>query len=142
MNRRMIHEVRDLPGVTFHDLYEAYPDFDVDRRHEQELLSRHDLVVMQHPLYWYTVPPLVNQWKIAVLTHGWAYGAGGSALRGKSWLSAITTGGSDAAYQHGGLHRYTIRELLESARDAAVEMGMTGLAERIGAAGDSRPGMA
>ena len=124
VNRRMIREVQGLPGVTFHDLYEAYPDFEVDVRREQALLTRHDLVVMQHPFYWYTVPPLVNQWKIAVLTHGWAYGAGGTALRGKTWLSAITTGGSDAAYQRDGLNRFTIRELLTPLEQAVYLCGM------------------
>lgn len=124
VNRRLIREVQGLLGVTFHDLYEAYPDFEVDARREQALLTAHDLIVMQHPLYWYTVPPLVNQWKISVLTHGWAYGAGGVALRGKTWLSAITTGGSDAAYQREGLNRFTIRELLTPLEQAVNLCGM------------------
>lgn len=124
VNRRMIREVQGLPGVTFHDLYEAYPDFEIDVSHEHALLLSHDLVVLQHPLYWYTVPPLVNQWKISVLTYGWAYGEGGTALRGKLWLSTITTGGSDAAYQRDGLNRFTIRELLTPLEQAVHLCGM------------------
>lgn len=124
VNRRMIREVQGLPGVSFHDLYEAYPDFDVDVRREQELLTRHDLIVMQHPLYWYTVPPLVDQWKISVLAYGWAYGPGGNALRGKTWLSAITAGGGDAAYRRDGLNRYTIRELLTPLEQSVHLCGM------------------
>ena len=40
-----------MAGVTFHDLYEAYPDFEIDADREQALLTAHDLIVMQHPLY-------------------------------------------------------------------------------------------
>jgi glutathione-regulated potassium-efflux system ancillary protein KefG len=39
---RLLREgVRDLPGVSFHDLYEAYPDLDIDVEEEQRLLLEH-----------------------------------------------------------------------------------------------------
>ncbi len=37
VNRHLIQAVRDLPGVYFNDLYENYPDFQIDVAHEQEL---------------------------------------------------------------------------------------------------------
>lgn len=112
VHRRLIRSVPDLPGITFHDLYEAYPDFDVDVPREQELLLAHDIVVLQHPFFWYSTPPLVKQWEDLVLEHGWAYGSKGVALRGKQLLSLITAGGGAAAYEHEGYNRFTIRELL------------------------------
>ena len=30
VNRRLVEAVRDLEGITFHDLYELYPDFHID----------------------------------------------------------------------------------------------------------------
>lgn len=111
-HRRLAEAARALDGVTFHDLYEAYPDYDVDVPREQELLLAHDTIVLQHPFYWYSTPPLVKQWEDLVLEHGWAYGSAGTALRGKRALSAITTGGREAAYGREGRNRYTIRELL------------------------------
>ena len=86
VHRRLVDAVAELPGITFHDLYEAYPDFDVDVRREQKLLLEHDLVVLQHPFFWYSTPPLVKQWEDLVLEHGWAYGTGGNALHGKRLL--------------------------------------------------------
>ena len=71
-----------------HDLYEAYPDFDIDVRREQELLAAHEVIVLQHPFYWYSAPALLKEWQDLVLEHGWAYGSGGTALRGKALLSA------------------------------------------------------
>ncbi|MCL4822358.1 MAG: NAD(P)H-dependent oxidoreductase [Vicinamibacteria bacterium] len=111
-------------GVTFHDLYEAYPDFDVDVGAEQQRLLDHDVIVLQHPFYWYQPPALVKQWLDLVLEHGWAYGTGGTALRGKRWLHAITTGGREAAYARDGFNRFTVRELLAPLEQTARLCGM------------------
>jgi glutathione-regulated potassium-efflux system ancillary protein KefG len=119
VNRALVRAVRDVDGVTFNDLYELYPDFDVDRSREQELLLRHDLLVLQHPFYWYSTPALVKQWIDIVLEHGWAYGAGGTALRGKRMLSVITAGGGERAYTPDGVNRHTIVELLAPLRQTA-----------------------
>jgi glutathione-regulated potassium-efflux system ancillary protein KefG len=104
--------VRGLPGVTFHDLYEAYPDQDVDVRREQDLLVSHDVIVFQHPFYWYSVPPLLKQWMDLVLEHGWAYGSSGMALKGKVLQVAMTAGGREMAYGPEGFNRFTFREFL------------------------------
>lgn len=112
LNRRMADAVRDLPGVTFHDLYEAYPDLDIDLRREQELLRNHDLIVMQHPFYWYSTPAILKEWCDIVLEHGFAYGEGGTALEGKAWVHALTTGGMARAYSAQGHNRFTIRQFL------------------------------
>jgi len=124
VNRRLAAEAREVAGVTFHDLYEAYPDFDVDVRREQQLLGGHDVAVLQHPFYWYSTPALVKQWEDLVLEHGWAYGTGGTALRGKWWLSALTTGGRESAYRPDGLNRFTIRQLLAPLEQTARLCGM------------------
>ena len=47
-NQSLDSAVSGLEGVTFHDLYEEYPDFDVDVPREQQLLAAHDTVVLQH----------------------------------------------------------------------------------------------
>jgi glutathione-regulated potassium-efflux system ancillary protein KefG len=124
VHRRLVERVRGLSGVTLHDLYEAYPDFDVDVKREQELLLAHDVVVLQHPFYWYGTPALVKQWEDLVLEHGWAYGTGGEALRGKRLVSAITTGGGEAAYAEAGHNRFTIRQLLAPIEQTARLCGM------------------
>jgi glutathione-regulated potassium-efflux system ancillary protein KefG len=124
VNRRLVETVRGLQGVTFQDLYEAYPDFDVDVRREQGLLLAHDTLVLQHPFYWYSAPALLKQWLDLVLAHGWAYGTGGTALRGKRLLSAITTGGGETAYREEGHNRFTVRQLLAPIEQTARLCGM------------------
>ena len=112
VHRQLVQAVQGLAGVTFHDLYEAYPDYDIDVPREQALLTAHDVLVLQHPFYWYSVPPLVKQWFDLVLEHGWAYGSAGTALSGKICQSAVTAGGREAGYGAGSFNRYTIPEFL------------------------------
>lgn len=124
VHRALIRRVPQTPGITFHDLYEAYPTFDIDVPHEQRLLIDHDLIVLQHPFFWYSTPPLVKQWEDLVLEHGWAYGSKGTALRGKQLLSLISAGGAESAYQHEGYNRFTMRELLAPLEQTAFLCGM------------------
>ncbi|MFV1981612.1 MAG: NAD(P)H-dependent oxidoreductase [Rhodothermia bacterium] len=112
VHRRLVEQVPRNEAFTLNDIYEAYPDFDIDVGREQDLLLGHDLIILQHPLFWYSVPPLLKQWIDLVLEHGWAYGSQGTALRGKSVTSLISTGGAEPAYQPGGYNHYTIRQLL------------------------------
>lgn len=123
-NKRLVAGVRDLEGVTFHDLYEEYPDFNIDVKREQELLRQHDILVFQHPLYWYSSPAILKEWQDLVLEFGYAYGDTGTALQGKKMLTAITTGGSVGAYGRDSLNRFTIHELLGPFNQTAVFCGM------------------
>jgi len=96
VNRRLIEYVRDMDGVTFHDLYEAYPDFHIQVAEEQKLLIQHDILIFHHPIFWFSTPAILKEWQDLVLTHGWAYGREGTALRGKKLLSVISTGGRES----------------------------------------------
>lgn len=119
VQRAWLERIRDLASVEIRDLYELYPEFDVDVPAEQTALLKHDIIVLQHPLYWYSTPALIKQWLDLVLEHGWAYGSGGTALQGKALLSAISTGGKEESYQPEGLHQITLNELLAPLRQTA-----------------------
>jgi glutathione-regulated potassium-efflux system ancillary protein KefG len=111
-NRAMRAAVEDLPGVIVHDLYETYPDFLIDIEAEQARIAAADVLVFQHPFYWYSAPAMVKEWLDLVLTHGFAYGDVGKAIAGKPWLQAITAGGKEHGYQPDGHNRFTVEELL------------------------------
>jgi glutathione-regulated potassium-efflux system ancillary protein KefG len=112
VNRRLITFVRDIEGVTFHDLYEAYPDFHIHIKREQDLLVTHDIIVLHHPIFWFSTPAIIKEWFDLVLVHGWAFGRDGNALKGKKLLSVISTGGRESLYQKKGFHGHTIDEFL------------------------------
>jgi glutathione-regulated potassium-efflux system ancillary protein KefG len=111
-NSLLVKEIPAIPEITFHDLYERYPDFNIDVEYEKELLANHQVIIWHHPFYWYSAPPLLKQWIDLVLEFGWAYGPGGDALDGKILFHCITMGGQRSAYSKEGYNRYTLAELL------------------------------
>lgn len=124
-NKILFESVRDLKGVTVRDMYQEYPDFKIDVKHEQQLLLDNNLIVFQHPFYWYSCPSLLKEWEDRVLEQGFAFPPGvGDKLSGKHWLTVITTGGPDNAYISGGFNNYTISELLRPFQQTANLCGM------------------
>jgi glutathione-regulated potassium-efflux system ancillary protein KefG len=112
IHQALLKKIKNLPGLRIHDLYEHYPEFNIDVEYEKNLLLEHDIIVWMHPFYWYSAPPILKQWIDLVLQHGWAYGKGGTALTGKRVLSCISSGGPREAYQSEGLHIYSVHEFL------------------------------
>ena len=72
INIKLIDTIRDMEGVTINDLYETYPDFYIDVNREKQLLLDHDIIVWQHPFYWYSSPAILKEWMDLVLEHGFA----------------------------------------------------------------------
>ena len=123
-NKALVEKVRNMEGVTFHDLYEQYPDFNIDREFEKKLLTQHDIIIWHHPFYWYSCPPLMKQWIDVILEFGWAYGPEGNALLGKTAMNVITTGGSKEVYCSAGNNNYTVNEFLRPMEQTARLCGM------------------
>jgi glutathione-regulated potassium-efflux system ancillary protein KefG len=124
VHARLIQQAAGIRGVTFHDLYETYPDFDIDVDKEQDLLLQHDVIIWQHPFYWYSAPAIIKQWQDLVLEHGWAYGSAGRQLVDKAVFNAITCGGPREAYAATGRNRFTIRQFLAPFEQTAYLCGL------------------
>jgi glutathione-regulated potassium-efflux system ancillary protein KefG len=125
VNSTIVKVISEFPEITFNDLYEKYPHFDIDIEYEKKLLTEHQVIIWQHPFYWYSAPPLLKQWIDLVLGFGWAYGPGGNALQGKMVFNSITAGGQRAAYSPEGHNRFTVKELLSPFDQTAVLCKMT-----------------
>jgi glutathione-regulated potassium-efflux system ancillary protein KefG len=125
VNHVLLSYVRSLPGITVNDLYEWYPKFYINVAREQALLLEHDVIIFQHPFYWYSSPAILKQWQDLVLEYGFAYGKSGTRLNGKLFLTAISTGGPISAYQRSGYNYFTLRELLVPFEQTARLCGMT-----------------
>lgn len=111
-NKMLLTHIPFADNITFRDLYELYPDFNIDVEEEKNMLLAHDIIILQHPFYWYSCPPLMKQWIDMVLEFGWAYGPGGNALENKIVFNAITTGGAPEVYRAEGYNKFTIQEFL------------------------------
>jgi glutathione-regulated potassium-efflux system ancillary protein KefF len=128
VNRPLMAAARALPHVQVRDLYALYPDFVIDVAAEQAAAAAADLIVWQHPLQWYSMPPLMKLWLDEVLAHGWAYGHEGDratqALRGKDLWLVLSTGGSEAAYHPQGYNRYFLDAFLPPYEQTAALCGL------------------
>lgn len=122
VNRALADAAADTAQVRL--LYDLYPDFAVDSAAERTILSAADRVVLQFPLYWYSTSALLKEWEDPVLLHGWAYGPGGNALRGKELLVATSPGGPASAYAPRGSVPYSVPGLLRPLHATAEMVGM------------------
>lgn len=112
VNRALLHAVNAIEGVDYRFMYDLYPDYQIDVKKEQDMLVQHDIIVWQHPFYWYSAPSLLKEWLDLVLEHGFAYGKSGRELEGKKVMSAISCGGRRNTYGSLAGVKFSIRQLL------------------------------
>lgn len=132
INRRLLQAITALSAgdsssdgrIVVRDLYALYPDYLIDVAAERALLSTARLVVWQHPIHWYGMPPLMKLWLDEVLGFGWAYGPGGHALAGKHLWLVASTGSPEEAYHPGGHNRYFFDAFLPPYEQTATLCGM------------------
>ena len=125
VNRRLMQAAATASArVVVRDLYALYPDYLIDIDAEQALLASAKLIVWQHPIQWYSMPPLMKLWVDEVLSFGWAYGPGGTALRGKDLWLAATTGGPRESYHPDSYNRYFFDAFLPPYEQTASLCGM------------------
>jgi len=129
VNRRLLQAARALAAtdgarVAVRDLYALYPDYVIDVPVEQAALSAARLVVWQHPIHWYSMPPLMKLWIDDVLAFGWAYGPEGRALRGKDLWLVASTGGPEDSYRPESYNRYFFDAFLPAYDQTAALCGL------------------
>lgn len=130
INRRLMRAARRLPAsaespvIVVRDLYALYPDYLIDVDAEQALIASARLIVWQHPIHWYSMPPLMKLWLDEVLAFGWAYGPGGTVLRGKDLWLVATTGGPQESYHPHSYNRYFFEDFLPPYEQTASLCGM------------------
>jgi glutathione-regulated potassium-efflux system ancillary protein KefF len=125
-NQALMQAARDVAPqrVQVRDLYALYPDYLIDVPSEQALLAEARLVVWQHPIHWYGMPPLMKLWLDEVFAFGWAYGPGGERLRGKDLWLVASTGGPEESYRPAGYNRYFFDAFLPPYEQTAALAGM------------------
>ena len=135
VNRLLKQAAAAQQRVEVCDLYARYPDYFIDVAAEQAALARAQLVVLMHPIQWYSMPALQKLWLDEVLTYGWAYGAAegaassgenppGTQLRGKDLWLVATTGGPEDSYHPQGYNRYFFDAFLPPYEQTAALCGM------------------
>ena len=124
VNRPLMQAAQAMPRVQVQDLYSSYPDYSIDVAGEQAALDKAHLVVLLHPIQWYSMPALQKLWLDEVLTYGWAYGEDGTRLHGKDLWLVATTGGPEASYHPESYNRYFFDAFLPPYEQTAALCGM------------------
>lgn len=83
---------KQLPESRTVYLDRLYPDFRIDSNAEQERLLWADIIVLQFPVYWFSMPSLLHRWMEETFLHGFSHGSTGNKLRGKTLILSYTTG--------------------------------------------------
>ena len=123
-NRAMLKGLKGLEDVKVHDLYQHYPNMFIDVAREQRMLRDYDIIIFQHPFYWYSCPAILKEWMDQVLEYGYAFGPEGNALKHKYLMSAVTTGGSAISYSTGGHNHHPITDYLLPFQQSGLMCGM------------------
>lgn len=131
VNRKLAQAARGMDHVHLHDLYETYPDFFIDVPAEQARAEAADMIVLLHPFQWYGMPALMKEWLDVVLLPGWAYGKGGTALRDKTLMLALTTGSPIEDYAPGQAHGRPFEDYLPPYQQTAALCGMAWAAPHL-----------
>ncbi len=112
INKKWKEELEKHPDkITVHELYKEYPDWNINIEKEQELITKHDNIIFEFPLYWYSSPPILKKWLDDVLSFNWAYG-NEYRLKEKNIGFAVSVGGPKKEYSKTGSVRFSMDEIL------------------------------
>lgn len=115
-----LREVRQAKIATVHEIVKLNPSGIIDVRGNQQLIEDHERIILQFPIFWYSVPAILKNWIDEVLSHGWAYGRGGDAFVGKELGLAYSTGTAADAYRAGGRNHFSMSELTKPLELTAI----------------------
>lgn len=112
-NKTILEELnKQLPHAEFAYLDQLYPNFQIDREAEQQRLIKADIIVLQFPLFWYSMPSLLSRWIEKTFVHGFSHGSAGDKLKGKKLVVSFTSGAPEALYSYDGPQHYPIEDFL------------------------------
>ncbi|PHM61816.1 NAD(P)H-dependent oxidoreductase [Xenorhabdus ishibashii] len=92
-NKTIIDELKNSNiDLEIRNIYQLNPNYNIDVNSEQEALLRHDLIILQYPMYWFNMPAILKIWFDEVFTYQFAYGSKGDKLKNKRLLPSLTIG--------------------------------------------------
>ena len=98
-NKNILEELKKLlPNAEIDLLSELYPSYKIDVKKEQEKLVNADIIVLQYPLFWYSMPSILEKWMEDTFIFGFSHGDGGDKLKGKKLIVSLTTGAPEENY--------------------------------------------
>ncbi|GAA6167386.1 NAD(P)H-dependent oxidoreductase [Sessilibacter corallicola] len=124
-NKTILNSLADSSlDIEIRRLDQLYPNYNIDVDAEQKALLEADIIVLQFPFYWYSVPGLLKKWLDDTLSYNFAYGSQGDKLKGKDFILSFTIGGPEESYNPLGYNHFNIEELIKPLEQTAYLTGM------------------
>ena len=102
-NKKIINSIQSKSNnIHIRHLDALYTPGNIDVEIEQETLLASDVIVLQFPLYWYTVPGMMKYWLDKVMVYQFAFGSQGDKLKNKSLIISLTAGATEEKYNNSG----------------------------------------
>ena len=100
-NKKILQELsKRLPNAEIDYLSELYSDYKIDVEQEQNKLLKADIIVLQYPVFWYSMPSLLEKWMEETFKHGFSHGSTGDKLKDKKVIVSLTTGAPEEVYEN------------------------------------------
>ena len=115
---------QNVESIDVRRLDVLYSDYKIDIETEQNALVNADIIVLQYPYYWYTVPALLKKWIDDVFAFNFAFGPEGDKLKNKHFILSFTVGGPEESYDPLGYNHFTIEELARPLQQTCYLTGM------------------
>lgn len=81
-NKTILEEIANkLPKAEVDYLDKLYPDYKIDVKAEQEKLVKADVIVLQFPIFWYSMPSIMSKWMEDTFENGFSHGSTGDKFK-------------------------------------------------------------
>lgn len=84
--------------IVIHHVDSLYSPLSIDADAEHKALLEADNIILQFPMFWYSIPGLMKYWLDCVMGYQFAFGPHGDKLKGKTLVASITVGATKDAY--------------------------------------------
>jgi len=124
-NTVILEELQNqISDIEIRRLDSLYPDYQIDINAEQQALMKADVVVLQFPFYWYSVPALMKKWIDDVFAFNFAFGPEGDKLKDKEFILSFTIGGPAESYDPLGYNHFSIVDMIRPLQQLAYLANM------------------
>ncbi|WP_185856082.1 NAD(P)H-dependent oxidoreductase [Blattabacterium cuenoti] len=122
LNKNIVKRVKKNKEIIIRNLYNIYPDFKIKIDEEIKIVLNVKFLVFQFPLYWYSYPSLLKEWKDKVFTK--LYNDERNSLSGKHLLVSVTSGSEENSFHAGSRNNFTLDEFLRPIQQTAFVLNM------------------
>ncbi|PAF47075.1 hypothetical protein BKH46_04970 [Helicobacter sp. 12S02634-8] len=124
INKTLTQSITNAPHITLHDLYATYPQGKIDAEKEIALLTDHQHIVFEFPLFWFSSPSLLKEYQDVVFS-AILYSPKPKLLEGKTFQVITSAGSPKEKYHSNGRNQKSLDEILLPFMLAASYLGMT-----------------